>query len=339
MLLDNLRLFMTIAEKGSLVAAARETGMSTTTVSERLAALEGHYGVVLFNRTTRSISLTEEGRTLIHGARSVLSEVADLDTLIRHGAETLSGLIRVSAPVDLGRGIVSKAISSFTAENPAVSIELSLSDGYVDLVGRGFDMAVRFGNVIDSSLRLRSLGHFQRLICAAPEYLEKHGAPRIPEDLTDHNCLVMRFGDSLDNVWEFGTGQKRKRIPVRGNRVVNDGWLIRCWGSDRTRYHLEVGIGCGRRHPMRRFDAFALRAFAAAKPVADAIPTRQSTTPTRKSLCRTFSSHYPRNTYQVLRLNWLCARVGMHCEGLPGSPFTSLGKNGYYTNLAIAVAI
>ncbi|MDP5219824.1 LysR family transcriptional regulator [Ruegeria sp. 2205SS24-7] len=229
MLLDNLRVFMIIAEKGSLVAAARETGMSTTTVSERLAALEAHYGVVLFNRTTRSISLTEEGRTLVDGAKSVLSEVADLDTRIRHGAETLSGLIRISAPIDLGRSIISQAISTFMEENPAVTIELSLSDGYVDLVGQGFDMAVRFGNVVDSTLRARSLGTFQRLVCAAPAYLEKHGTPRSPNELTDHNCLVMRFGETLDNVWEFGKGPKRHRVTVRGSRVVNDGWLIRSW--------------------------------------------------------------------------------------------------------------
>ena len=229
MLLDNLRLFLIIAEKGSLVAAARETGMSTTTVSERLAALEAHYGVVLFNRTTRSISLTEEGRTLVDGAKSVLSEVAELDTRIRHGAETLSGPIRISAPVDLGRSIVSQAISAFTETNPAVSIELSLSDGYVDLVGLGFDMAVRFGNVVDSTLRVRSLGSFQRLVCAAPAYLAKHGTPETPDDLTNHNCLVMRFGETLDNVWEFGKGPKRHRVTVRGSRVVNDGWLIRSW--------------------------------------------------------------------------------------------------------------
>ncbi|WP_424964907.1 LysR family transcriptional regulator [Dinoroseobacter sp. S375] len=229
MLLDNLRLFMTISEKGSLVAAARETGMSTTTVSERLAALEAHYGVVLFNRTTRSISLTEEGRTLIDGARSVLSEVADLDARIRHGAETLSGLIRISAPVDLGRSFISRAIESFTDENPAVSVELSLSDGYVDLVGQGFDLAVRFGNMMDSTLRLRSLGRFQRLVCASPAYLDRHGTPELPEDLVGHNCLVMRFGESLDNVWEFGKGSKRHRVAVRGSRIVNDGWLIRSW--------------------------------------------------------------------------------------------------------------
>ncbi|WP_424973140.1 LysR family transcriptional regulator [Dinoroseobacter sp. S76] len=229
MLLDNHRVFVIIAEKGSLVAAARETGLSTTTVSERLAALEAHYGVVLFNRTTRSISLTEEGRTLVDGAKSLLSEAADLDTRIRHGAKTLSGPIRISAPVDLGRSLISRAITTFTEANPAVSIELSLSDGYVDLVGQGFDLAVRFGKVTDSTLRVRSLGRFQRLVCAAPAYLARHGAPSSPEDLRDHNCLVMRFGDNLDNAWEFGTGPKRQRVLVRGNRVVNDGWLIRSW--------------------------------------------------------------------------------------------------------------
>ena len=229
MLLDNLRLFTTIAEKGSLVAAARETGFSTTTVSERLAALEDYYGVVLFNRTTRSISLTEEGRLLLDGAKTVLNEVSDLDTRIRHGAETLSGPIRISAPIDLGRNIVAPVISRFIEENPAVMVELALSDGYIDLVGQGFDLAVRFGNVEDSSLRLRSLGSFQRLVCAAPSYLEENGTPQLPEDLTDHNCLVMRFGATLDNVWEFGSGPRRKRVTVRGSHVVNDGWLIRSW--------------------------------------------------------------------------------------------------------------
>lgn len=229
MLLDNLRLFLTIAEKGSLVGAARETGLSTTTVSERLAALEAHYNVVLFNRTTRSISLTDEGRVLINGARNVLSDVADLDARIRHGAQTLSGPIRVSAPIDLGRSIVSDAIAQFAEDNPDVFIELSLSDGYIDLVGQGFDLAIRFGHVADSSLRIRSLGRFQRLVCAAPRYLAAHGHPECPEDLVNHNCLVMRFGGTLDNLWEFGTGRTHRQVAVRGSRIVNDGSLIRAW--------------------------------------------------------------------------------------------------------------
>ncbi|MEM6588199.1 MAG: LysR family transcriptional regulator [Pseudomonadota bacterium] len=229
MLLDNLHLFLTISEKGSLVAAARETGLSTTRVSERLAALEAHYGVVLFNRTTRSLSLTEEGRTLLNGAKNVISEVSDLDARIRHGAETLSGPIRISAPIDLGRSVISDAVVSFTEENPAVSSELYLTDGYVDLVGQGFDLAIRFGVISDSSLRVRSLGSYQRLVCASPAYLDKFGTPEQPADLERHNCLVMRFGGTLDNVWKFGSGKTRQRIPVGGNRIVNDGSLIRAW--------------------------------------------------------------------------------------------------------------
>ena len=215
MLIDNIRLFQTIAEKGSLVAAAREVGMSATTVSERLAALEAHYGVVLFNRTTRSLSLTEEGRTLLNGAKSVLAEIEDLDTRIRHGADTLSGPIRISAPVDLGRSIVSDIVERFTQDHPAISVELSLSDGYVDIVGQGFDLALRFGTITDSSLRTRSIGRYRRIVCAAPSYVDQHGTPRTPEDLTRHNCLIMRFGNSLDNVWRFGTGASAQPCPCR----------------------------------------------------------------------------------------------------------------------------
>lgn len=229
MLIDNIRLFLKIAEKGSLVAAGRELGLSATTVSERLAALEAHYGVVLFNRTTRSISLTEAGRTLVEGARVVLGEVDDLDARIRHGAQTLSGPVRVSAPVDLGRSIVSDVVAEFAAAHPAISIELSLSDGYVDIVGEGFDIALRFGAVTDSTLRIRSLGEFQRIVCAAPAYIAAHGAPAKPGDLAGHNCLVMRFGRTLDNVWRFGSGKAQQAVTVRGNKTVNDGWLVRQW--------------------------------------------------------------------------------------------------------------
>jgi DNA-binding transcriptional LysR family regulator len=232
MLIDNIRLFLTIAEKGSLVAAAREAGLSSTTVSERLAALEAHYGVVLFNRTTRSLSLTDEGRTLLNGAKVVLGEIEDLEARIRHGAETLSGPIRVSAPIDLGRSIVSEVISRFTTNNPAISIELLLSDGYVDIVGQGFDLALRFGTVTDSTLRTRNLGHFRRIVCAAPSYLVANGAPQTPGDLMQHNCLIMRFGATLDNVWHFGRDKKSQTVTVRGNKTVNDGSLVRQWALE-----------------------------------------------------------------------------------------------------------
>ena len=230
MLTSNLALFLQIVEKGSLAAAGRETGLSATTVSERLAALEAHYGVVLLNRTTRAISLTEEGRTLVEGAKRVLAEVEEMDTRIRFGAQTLSGPIRLSAPSDIGRNVISSAVSHFLAEHPSISVELLLSDGYVDVVSQGFDIAVRFGAVTDSSLRVRNLGQKRRILCAAPGYLERHGAPQTPDDLQQHNCLLMRFGGNLDNVWRFGPDSKPQFVTVRGNRVANDGALVRQWG-------------------------------------------------------------------------------------------------------------
>ena len=229
MLLDNIALFLQIVEKGSLTAAGREAGLSSTTVSERLAALEAHFGVVLLNRTTRAISLTEEGRTLVEGAKQVLGEVDDLETRIRLGAQMLSGPIRISAPSDIGRSVVSAEINRFLSQHPAITIELLLSDGYVDIVGQGFDMALRFGSVTDSSLRVRSLGLRRRVLCAAPGYLASRGTPTKPADLKDHNCLLMRFGGNLDNVWHFGPHAMQQIVTVRGDRVANDGALVRQW--------------------------------------------------------------------------------------------------------------
>ncbi len=230
MLLANIALFQQIVEKGSLAAAGREAGLASTTVSERLAALEAHFGVVLLNRTTRAISLTEEGRTLLEGAKMVLGEVEDLEARIRHGALSLSGTIRVSAPSDIGRTLVAAEINRFLEENPAISIELLLSDSYVDFVGEGIDIALRFGQITDSSLRARSLGLKRRLVCASPAYLERHPAPIQPADLKDHNCLLMRFGVNLDNVWRFGPDAQPQFVTVRGDRVANDGALVRQWG-------------------------------------------------------------------------------------------------------------
>lgn len=229
MLLENITLFRAIVRQGSLAAAARQTGLSTTTVSERLAALETHYGVALLNRTTRSISLTDEGRTLIDGAQVLLGEVEELESLIKTGAQTLSGPIRISAPIDLGRSGIAPIISAFAEEHPGISVDLLLSDGYVDLVGQGFDIALRFGDIADSTLRTRRLGQFRRVVCAAPGYLETHGRPREPADLQNHNCLTMRFGEMHDTVWKFQSGKKSYQIPVSGNLSVNDGALVRGW--------------------------------------------------------------------------------------------------------------
>ncbi|MCW9034881.1 MAG: LysR family transcriptional regulator [Rhodospirillales bacterium] len=227
--LNNLTLFLRIVEKGSLAAAGRELGLSATTVSERLAVLEAYYGVTLLNRTTRAISLTEEGRTLLDGARLVLSEAEELDSRVRLGAETLSGPIRVSATIDLGRTTIQPVIDEFIAENPQITIELLLADGYINIVDEGIDIAVRFGTLNDSTLRARTLSENHRVVCASPDYIERYGTPVKPSDLEKHNCLLMRFGRELDNVWNFCDGVKDVQVSVTGNRIANDGRLVHDW--------------------------------------------------------------------------------------------------------------
>lgn len=232
MLLDNLNLFLRIVEKGGLAAAGREVGLSPASVSERLAALENYYGVTLLVRTTRAISLTDEGRLLVDGARRLLAEAEELESRVRLGSEHIAGPIRLSAPEDLGRRCILPIVDAFLAEHPAVTIDLNLTDGYVDLVGQGMDFAVRHGLLADSTLRTKSLGENRRIVCAAPSYLAAAGIPAHPDDLSRHDCIVMRFGPNIDREWTFLVDGKPQTVQVRGRRVANDGGLVRQWCKD-----------------------------------------------------------------------------------------------------------
>lgn len=230
MLLSNLGLFIQIVEKGSLRAAGQELGFSPATVSERLASLEAHYGVVLLNRTTRSIHLTDEGRALFDGAKEILVEMDELNSQIRFGAEMLSGHIRISAPVDLGHRVIANEVDAFLEEHPKITVELVLNDGFLDIVNEGIDLAVRFGTISDSTLRVRTIGKKRRVLCASPRYIEENGTPTKPIDLKTHNCLIMRFGSQIDNVWKFGSDKLKQVVTVKGDRISNDGALIHRWG-------------------------------------------------------------------------------------------------------------
>ncbi len=229
MLIDNLRLFLRIIEKGGMAAAGRDMGLSPASVSDRLASLETHYGVRLLTRTTRSISLTDEGRELVAGAKRILAETDELESRIKHGVEKLSGSLHISAPVDLGRSQLAPLLDAFIATHPEVSIDLMLSDGNIDLVGQGVDLAIRYGDLADSSLRSRKLGRNRRIVCASPDYLSVHGMPRHPEDLQHHNCLLMRFGSEVNREWRFVINGKEHVCRLHGNRIANDGGLVRQW--------------------------------------------------------------------------------------------------------------
>jgi DNA-binding transcriptional LysR family regulator len=229
MILDNLVLFLRIIEKGGLAAAGRELGLSAASVSERLVALEKYYGAALLHRTTRAINLTDEGRLLVQGARRLLAEADELEALIRLGVEKISGPIRLSAPIDLGRSYVVPTLDAFLTEHPEVTIDLNLTDGYVDLVGQGQDFAIRYGELADSTLRVKRLAENRRIVCASPAYLKTRGTPQYPDDLVHHECLVMRYGLTTDREWPFLIDGKERRVVVQGHRIANDGELVRVW--------------------------------------------------------------------------------------------------------------
>ena len=230
--LDALAFFIRIVEKQGVASAGRDFGMSPATASYRLAGLESHYGASLLRRTTRSISLTDEGRLLLDRARVLVEESQDLEARIKLGVERLSGRIRLTAPSDLGEHRVVPLVDAFLEMHPDIAIELILTDRQVDLVSAGLDLAVRFGALNEGTLLVRKLGDNRRLICAAPSYVERHGTPRHPDDLVDHNCLVMQFGPVADREWAFVIDDQLCHLSVSGNRTANTGALVRRWCLD-----------------------------------------------------------------------------------------------------------
>lgn len=227
--LESLALFVSIIEKGGLSAAGREHGLSPATVSERLMSLERQYGARLLNRTTRSVSPTDAGQQLLDGARHLLAESRDLEYRVRDGVDHLSGLIRLSAPSDLGRTRIIPVIDRLIAQHPDIQIDLHLTDARIDLIARGLDLAIRTGDLADSTLKARKLGSRRRLVCASPDYFERNGVPEHPDELAQHNCLQMRFGTELDNAWPFVVDGKPTRVMARGNRIIDDGLEVRRW--------------------------------------------------------------------------------------------------------------
>ncbi len=228
-MLDNLKLFLMIIEKGGMSSAGRELGLSPASVSERLAVLEAYYGVALLTRTTRSISLTDEGRTLAEGARRLIAEADELESRIKFGAQNISGPIRLSAPVDIGQNRIVPILDTFLNQHPDITIDLNLTDGFVDLVTHGIDFAVRYGVLADSTLKVKPIAENRRVVCASPEYLQHFGIPEHPDDLQYHDCIVMRFGTHSDRAWSFNLNGKLHVVEVSGKRIANNGELVRSW--------------------------------------------------------------------------------------------------------------
>jgi len=207
--------FVRAVETGSFSAVARELDIGQPNVSRYVAALEAHLGTRLLHRSTRKLTLTPEGERFYSEARRVLDALAEAESNAR-GEDLPSGLLRVACPTSLGRTQILPRIKPLLEQYPQMQIDLQISDRYIDLIEEGVDLALRIGPLADSALRATRIGTSIRVLVASPGYLERHPAPRTPEDLVNHNCIVYSLSQLGPN-WRFRDGD----VAVSGNFKVN----------------------------------------------------------------------------------------------------------------------
>ena len=213
--IEDFQAFVAIVDKGSLTAAAKQLGRSLQSISRSLATLEGDLGVELIARTTRRSAATEAGLAFYRRVGAALSEIeaAKLETSNRRSEP--AGLLRITSSTVFAPLYVVPAVCAFLESHPKVDIELDMSDGYVDLISQGFDLAIRIGELPDSSLKARRLADLRRVVFAAPDYFAEHGRPKVPGDLAGHQCLVRTSARDSD-AWPFLVGGRLKTVKVAG---------------------------------------------------------------------------------------------------------------------------
>jgi DNA-binding transcriptional LysR family regulator len=225
--LATMEAFVRVADTKSFSEAARRLRSSKSLVSRQVAALEAELGVRLFHRTTRSLTLTEEGRGYHAQVTRILAEIDDANKSVSQTQASPRGKLKLSAPMSFGILHLAPALPDFFARCPEVEIDLSLNDRYVDVVDEGFDLAIRIGRLADSSLVARKLAPMRLVLCASPAYLDTQGTPNLPDDLRTHQCLCYST-NSLAPEWRFQAKDGSPiAVPVRGRLHANNGDVLR----------------------------------------------------------------------------------------------------------------
>ncbi|MFT3763803.1 MAG: LysR family transcriptional regulator [Pseudoxanthomonas sp.] len=226
--LGDLDLFLRVLDLGSITAAARSLDLSTAVASQRLKRLETGLNVRLFHRTTRRLHPTAEGLALAQRGRPLVEELESLGAELRETVAGVAGTLRVTLSATFGRQYVSPLLPEFMARHPRLRLSAHLTDRQVDLVGEGYDLAIRIGALADSGLVARRIASNRRVVCASPGYLARHGEPRVPEDLAGHDCLLLFGRDGLHDLWRFAAADGAEAaVRVRGRFESDLGEFIR----------------------------------------------------------------------------------------------------------------
>jgi DNA-binding transcriptional LysR family regulator len=226
--LDDLEVFVSTAERGSLSAAARALDISPALASAALKRLEDTLQLRLLARTTRSLRLTAAGEQYLRHAREALRQLREGHDAIRQGQQELAGLLKISMPSDLGRNVLLPWLDAFQAAHPAIALQLFVSDRVADMYRQPVDLALRYGKLGDSSMVAMPIApNNRRVLVAAPRYLQQHGTPANLDELAQHNCLRFALDEVLYDRWAFPA--QGKVVQVRGNRSSDDADLVRRW--------------------------------------------------------------------------------------------------------------
>lgn len=223
-ILHGLHVFTRVVETGSFSAVARETGTSHSATTRLIGQLEDHFGVRLFHRTTRHLSLTEDGQALLAHARHALDCVEEMESSLGRQRASPTGLVRVGVPPAVATLLVPRLPALFQ-RYPGLSAELVVGDRFGDLVEERLDLALQRGQPADSSVVARAIGTFGRVVVASAPYLERHGAPQHPNDLADHNCLIHQTGPDSDR-WQFTGPEGEIAVSVSGNFRADNGHVV-----------------------------------------------------------------------------------------------------------------
>lgn len=231
---ENIRMFVRVYELGSMSEAARDQRVSPAVASSRIAKLEKHLGVRLFNRTTRRIHTTEHGQAYYEGATKILHAIAEAEAAVATISNNPRGSIFVAAPLGVGKRFIAPHVPDFKDAYPDINVRLRMSDRNVDITKEGIDVAFHLGNLRDSALRLQKIAECPRILCAAPGYLATRGTPANGQDLIDgrHDCLLLRFPGAAEQDWTLVTETGPQKFIVQGPYECDDGDVLTDWALD-----------------------------------------------------------------------------------------------------------
>lgn len=251
-ILSDLRVFVLVARRAGFAAAAEELGVSPAFISKRIALLEKALDVSLLHRTTRRVAITEDGERIYEWAQRILNDVDQMMDELSEVRQAPQGMLRVVSSFGFGRRFVAPALSALAREYPQLELRLDVSDRLVDLVSEGFDLDIRIGDDIAPNLIARKLADNQRILCASPAYLQRHGVPKSPAELAGRACLVIKERDHPFGLWRLQGPGGEETVKVTGALASNHGEIVHQWCLDgqgvalRSTWDVKENIDSGR---------------------------------------------------------------------------------------------